>query len=136
MLKKILDYSFNIKFALISAPVNGIIACAVNRDYSALEIATSGGTQAISSFISTGLTARLVQHFSPIKNPLVSYSLGSLIPATATFLLSYGGHALNQTPERLESCIAPTLISLVTSLGTNYITRAGFLRPNNYPLEK
>ena len=135
MLKKILDNSFNIKFALISAPVNGIIAAAVNCRYSILEMASASGTQAVSSFISTGLTARLVQHFSPIKNPITSYSLGSIIPAAATFFLSYGGHAINQTPERLESCIAPTLISLVTSLGTNYMTRRGFLRPDNYPLK-
>ena len=129
------DNVFNIKFAIVSAPLNGIIAGVVNSPHGTLEALTSGGTQATSSFISTGFTARLVQHFSPIDNSVYSYVLGSIIPAIATFVLSYGGHYLNDTPERLESCIAPTLISLSTSLATNYITRRGHLRPRNYPNE-
>lgn len=125
--------SFNIKFAVISSCFNGPIAAAVNSSYGPFEMFMAGGTQAISSFISTGVTARLVQHFSPIKNKFISYFFGSLVPATSTFLLSYAGHYINDTPELLESCIAPTLISYVTSLGTNYITRKGYLLPKNYP---
>lgn len=124
---------FNAKFAVISAGFNGPIAAAVNYTHSPLEIIMAGGTQAVSSFISTGITARLVQHFSPINNMFISYFLGSLVPATATFLLSYAGHYINDTPELLESCIAPTTISYVTSWGTNFITRRGYLLPKNYP---
>ncbi len=127
---------FNAKFAAISAACNGPIAAWVNHDHGTLEAMAAGATQAASSFISTGLTARLVQHFSPIENRFISYFFGSLIPATATFLLSYAGHWLNDTPERLESCIAPTIISYGTSYVTNYITRRGYLLPGDYPARK
>ena len=133
VLSGVYNNSFNIKFAVISAAFNGPIAAAVNHSHSTLEMITAGGTQAISSFISTGVTARLVQHFSPIDNRFCSYFFGSTIPATATFLLSYTGHYLNDTPEALSSCIAPTIISLTTSLVTNYITRRGYMLPKNYP---
>jgi len=124
---------FNMKFALFSAGVNGAIAGAVNSAHGGLESLMAGGTQSLASFLSTGFTARLVQHFSPIKNRFVSYFFGSLIPATATFLISYTGHYINETPELLESCIAPTTISYTTSYITNYITRRGHMLPGNYP---
>jgi len=125
--------SFNIKFAIISAGFNGPIAAVVNHNHSSLEMVTAGVTQSITSFISTGFTARLVQHFSPIENRYFSYFFGSTIPAATTFLLSYTGHYLNDTPEALYSCFAPTMISLTTSLITNYITRRGYMLPKNYP---
>jgi len=126
--------AFNPKFAAISAVVNGAIAFGVNREHEGLEMLAAGGTQAIVSFISTGFTARLVQHFSPIKNRIISYSLGSLVPAAATFVMSYVGHEINGTPELLESCIAPVFISYTTSHVTNFITRRGYMLPGNYPI--
>jgi len=75
VLSSIYHNSFNIKFAVISAGFNGPIAAAVNYNHSTLEMLTAGTTQAITSFISTGFTARLVQHFSPINNKLFSLSI-------------------------------------------------------------
>ena len=124
---------FNIKFAVVSASFNVPIAAAVNYPHGPLEMLMAGTAQAVSSFISTGITARIVQHFSPINNWFTSYFFGSLIPASVTFLLSYTSHYFNRTPELLESCIAPTLISYGTSWGTNYVTRRGYLLPKNYP---
>ncbi|MBT7902702.1 hypothetical protein HN587_02490 [Candidatus Woesearchaeota archaeon] len=124
---------FNPKFAIISAVTNGTIAVAVNCEHGSLEMLAAGGTQALASFMSTGVTARIVQHFSPIKNKFTSYFFGSLIPALATFAISYGSHTLNGTPELLESCIAPVTISYTTSYVTNFITRRGYLLPGNYP---
>ena len=134
-LRRLYDNFFNIKFASVSAPVNGLIAGIINFQHGTLEALASGGTQAFASFVSTGFTARLVQHFSPIENKLVSYTFGSVVPAAATFILSYAGHYLNETPERLESCITPTAISFGTSLVTNFITRRGYMLPNNYRRE-
>ncbi len=135
-LRKFYDNAFNVRFAMISAPVNGIIAGVVNSAHGGLEALTAAGTQALASFISTGFTARLVQHFSPIQNRVISYTMGSAVPGIATFVLSYCGHYFNGTPERLESCIAPTAISLTTSLATNFITRRGYLLPKNYPVRE
>ena len=126
--------SFNVKFAVISAPINGVIAAYVNQSHGVYEMMYAGGTQAVSSFVSTGITARMVQHFSPLENRVKSYLFGSIVPATTTFALSYFGHKINDTPEALYSCIAPTAISLCTSLFTNYITRKGYMRPANYPI--
>lgn len=132
-LKTLYHSSFNPKFAAISAVANGTIAGGVNHAHGSLEMLAAGVTQAVASFISTGITARIVQHFSPIENRFISYFFGSLIPATATFLISYVGHEINGTPELLESCVAPTLISYATSYVTNYITRRGYMLPRNYP---
>lgn len=129
-------HMFNAKFALISAACNGPIAAYVNQSYGFDEMVWAGSAQAVSSFLSTGITARMVQHFSPIENKYTSYFFGSLIPASTTFLLSYIGHKINGTPEVLESCVAPTLISYFTSYMTNYITRKGHMLPGNYPKPK
>lgn len=125
--------SFNPKFAFISAVCNGPIAGYVNYAHGLDEAIAATLTQAGASFLSTGITARIVQHFSPIQSPWISYPLGSIVPGTITFLMSFGWHYWNDTPELLGSCIAPTVISLTTALGTNYITRRGYMLPENYP---
>jgi len=125
--------TFNPKFAAISAVANGIMAAGINYAHSSLEIIAAGGAGALAGFVSTGFTARLVQHFSPIRNRLASYFLGSLIPAAATFAISYMGHSINETPELLKSCIVPVIISYTTSHITNFITRSGYMLPGNYP---
>ncbi len=123
---------FNVKFAIISAIFNSAIVVAVNWSYGPAEFLMAGLAQAISSFLSTGVTARIVQHFSPIKSVFVSYFFGSLIPATLTFFMSFVIHWWNNTPELLISCILPTAISYTTSYITNFITRSGYMLPSNY----
>jgi hypothetical protein len=100
------------------------------------EYLMAGVAQAFSSFLSTGITARVVQHFSPIRSAPVSYFFGSLIPAAMTFVMSLTVHLWNNTPEVLASCVAPTIISYTTSYVTNYITRRGYLLPGNYQKEQ
>lgn len=127
---------FNAKLAFISFVCNGILAIYINWSYGYEESLWAGLSQAISSFFSTGFTGRIVQHFSPIKSLAKSLALGSVIPAAFTFILSYAAHWWNETPELLASTIAPTLISFMTSFVTNILTRAGYLRPKNYPTEE
>lgn len=124
---------FNAKFAIISAAFNGAIAMMVNWSYGPNEYMMAGLAQAASSFLSTGITARVVQHFSPVRSVFASYFFGSLVPATLTFLLSFTAHWWNATPELFGSCIAPTVISYTTSYVTNFITRRGYMLPGNYP---
>ncbi len=123
---------FNVKFAIISAVFNGSVAVMVNWSYGPKEYLAAGIAQAASSFLSTGITARIVQHFSPIQSIPVSYFFGSLVPATMTFAMSIMAHLINGTPELLASCFAPTLVSYVTSFITNFITRRGYMLPGNY----
>jgi len=124
---------FNLKLALISAIFQGIIAIVVNSGHEHQKVLLAGLAGAISSFFSTGFTARVVQHFSPIRSALISYFLGSLVPATMTFSASLIAHLWNNSPEVLASCIFPTIVSYTTSYVTNYLTRHGRLRPKNYP---
>lgn len=123
---------FNVKFAIISAAFNGFVAVLVNAGHSPEQFWMAGVAQSISSFLSTGVTARVVQHFSSIRSWPVSYFLGSLVPAVMTFAMSWLAHFWNNTPEVLASCVAPTVISYTTSYVTNYITRRGYLLPGNY----
>ena len=125
---------FNIKFAIISAVFNGGVVMVMNREYGFAVLLRAGTSQAVSSFFSTGVTARIVQHFSPIKNPMRSYALGSMIPAIMTLIMSLGAHLLNHTPKPLWNAVPATLVSLITSFGTNFITRRGHLRSQDYPL--
>jgi len=124
---------FNVKLAVISAIFQGIIAIMVNSGHMHQNVMSAGLAGAISSFFSTGVTARVVQHFSPIRSALISYFLGSLVPATMTFGASLIAHFWNNSPEILASCIAPTFVSYTTSYVTNYLTRHGRLLPGNYP---
>jgi hypothetical protein len=128
--------SFNEKFALVSAGFNGPIAAFVNSSHGSSEMFWAGFSQAASSFVSTGVTARIVQHFSPLKNRFASYFFGSLVPAAVTFAMSYIAHRINGTPELIESCIAPTVISYTTSYVTNYVTRRGHMLPRGYLSER
>ncbi|MEJ0054021.1 MAG: hypothetical protein WDN10_04880 [bacterium] len=125
--------AFNIKFALPSAVCNGAIVLAINWPHGSSEAAYAGLWQAFASFFSTGFTARVVQHFSPIQSPLPAYALGSLIPAALTFGMSFAAHSYNGTNDPVLSSLPATAISLVTSVGTNWLTRRGYLLPGNYP---
>ena len=121
---------------------NGPIALAVNyAGHTPRDILFAGLTDAISGFISTGITARIVQHFSPIKNRVYAYIGGSLVPAAITFAINYTSHNYNESPRPLASCIAPVIISFGTSFVTNYATRNAhkhrlleILLPKNYPM--
>jgi len=124
---------FNIWYALISFFANGAIAMWVNVQYGPEQYLWAGLAQGTSSFLSTGVTARVIQHFSPIESVVRSYFLGSVVPASMTFVMSLTAHICNGTPRVFASCIAPTLISFGTSFVTNWITRRGYLLPANYP---
>jgi hypothetical protein len=124
---------FNLKFALISAVTNGLIVLWLNKNHTSADYLSAGGWQALYSFFSTGVTARLIQHFSLVKDPLPSYFFGTFTAASLTFVGSFAVHWLNSTPEILVSCLSPTLISYTTGFGTNFITRRGYMLPGNYP---
>lgn len=62
--------TFNAKFAIISAACNGPIAAVINSSYEIDEMLWAGGTQAVSSFLSTGITARMVHIFNNFSNEL------------------------------------------------------------------
>ena len=132
-LKTVYHNLFNIKFAIISAVFNGGLELAINSE-SGFSIAIGVGlAQAISSFFSTGFTARLVQHFSPIQNRAQAYLFGSFVPAAITLGLSLTAHFIHGTENPWMSSCPATLISFVTSFATNYITRSGRMLPGNYP---
>ncbi len=141
ILKTIYHNSFNPQFAIISAVFNGPIAAAVNyAGHTPGDILFAGLTGVIAGFISTGITARIVQHFSPIQNRVYAYMGGSLVPAAITFAITYAGHTYNESPRPFASCIAPVAISFGTSFVTNYLTRNAYkhlllerLLPKNYP---
>ena len=127
---------FNLKYAIMSAIFNGVVAVMVNVAHGPREFLMAGLAQAAASFLSTGVTARVVQHFSPIRSAPVSYFLGSLVRGTMAFGMSLTAHLWNDTPEVLASCVAPTVISYITSYAINYMTRRGHLLPGNYKEEK
>jgi len=127
---------FNAKFAIVSAFFNGSIVAAMHYSEGWSLMSFAALSQAFSSFLSTGFTARLVQHFSPVKNPWKSYLLGSFVPALATLLCSLFFHWCNNTSNILLTIIPPVTISFSTSFMTNFMTkRWKFFRPKNYPIK-
>lgn len=131
--KKVYHNTFNIRFAVISAVFNGIWVMAKNNERDLPEQLSLGITQAVASFFSTGVTARVVQHFSPLPNTLLAYAGGSIVPATLTAVMSVGAHLIIGNAEPVSNSLMAIGISFVTSFGTNFVTRRGFFRPPNYP---
>jgi len=129
--------SFNLNLAIISACFKGLVVeSIVNRSFGWHEIISASIAQAIVNFIITGFAARLVQHFSLIKNSLHSYFLGSTIPVAAIFIMSYIAHWLNGTENFWSSILWPTGIGFIGSIITNYLTRNRvfiWFLPKNYP---
>ena len=116
---------FNWKLALVSAIFQGVMVAWINWDYSIVEYLRAGGSQAILSFSSTGVTAGLAQLISGrIRNPWPAYFLGSAVPAAMTFVFAVATHWLNGTPEFFWSCLGPTALSGSTSLCVNFAARA------------
>ena len=125
--------TFHWKFAVASALFNGGLVLLWNRHHTVAQYLSAGGFQALYSFFLTGVTARVVQYFSSIKAPLPSYALGSIVPATLTFMATLTLHKWNATPELVESWLTPTLTSFVTSFGTNFLTRGSYVEvPGKY----
>jgi len=124
---------FNVWYALISFFPNFIIAMWVNGQYGPKQYLWAGLAQGIASFLSTGLTAGMIQHFSPIRSAPKSYLFGTIVPVVMMFVISLTAHLWNGTPRVLASCIAPTLITFSTSFPINWLTRRHWLLPVNYP---
>jgi len=47
-------------------------------------------------------------------------------------MISLTGHLINHTPHPFWNAVPATLISLTTSVATNFATRLGYWRPANY----
>jgi len=124
---------FNVWFALISAFINGSLDAFHNWGHGDKAHLYAGASQAALSFFSTGVTARVIQHFSPMKYAMLSYLIGPLSAGALTFAFCYIVHSLNGTPAFWPSVLTPTLISYTTGFGTNFLTRMGYMRPRNYP---
>ena len=125
--------SFSLPFAIASAIWNGGWILWFNSDYGTAEWLRAAGGQALMSFLLTGVTARIVQHFSRIESKLWSYSLGSVIPATFTFVVTLAIHWLLGTPAFWSSVLEPAAVSFGTNFVTNWMTRVGFVMPKKYP---
>ena len=124
-------YFFNWKAGLISAAVNGPVVAYANWNHSVFVSVSAGVVQGVVSFGLTALTAGIAQRISDsIERPLYAYAFGSVVPATVTFLVSYGAHVRNETPELFESVLWPTLLSFSTSIGMNALVRNYELLPN------
>lgn len=123
---------FSHKLATVSAVVNGTIAATLSSGHGDLEMIAAGVTGATAGFVLTGVTAGIVQCFSPVKNRLYSYIVGGVVAATTTFGITLGFHEAVGNAEALKLCVAPTTISYTTSYVTNWITRKGYMRPKKY----
>ena len=128
---------FNLQLACISAAWNGSWILFFNGSYGWEAGKNALIAQMIMSFFFTGFTGRLVQHFSPLPF-WPAYILGSLVPASVTFVLVGAIHLLIGTPALLWSVVEPTLTSVSSSLITNILTRRNvrIVLPGNYPAHK
>lgn len=130
---------FNWKLAAMSAMTNGLIAMLANSNHSPGEYFSAGIGSAIVGFFSTGITGRVVQHFSAVKPEIKSYFLGSVIPAAMTCAGYLLVHWWINTPELFLTVAYPVLLSFGTSFITNLATKSNnrwlklLFRPENYP---
>ncbi|MFA6533900.1 MAG: hypothetical protein WCT37_01870 [Patescibacteria group bacterium] len=135
---KIYHNVFNLKLAVMSFFFNGIAAMVVNAVHPK-EFLLAGIGSAIVGFFSTGVTGRVVQHFSPVKPEIKSYLLGSFVPASMTLTGYLLIHWWLGTTRLALTVAIPTLLSFGTSFLTNLATKSDhpwlkkFVRPPNYP---
>lgn len=122
LISRIYHNSFNLRLGLLAIPFIGGIVALVNIQHGWSEALRAGTVAGITGFFVSGVMTRVIQHFAVLSRRLLAYSGGTLLPTLVTLILHLGGQSANQTPELLWSILAPTLLTLTTSLALNFGT--------------
>ena len=128
---KIIGAVINAKLGLISFAVNFSIVYYVNHEFGFAQALQAGLTGGLGSFFMGGIFGRLSERFSEIRNPLIAYPLGSVVPTLLAYTFIFAAHVVTGTPRAEVSSIVPMLISMfINTPATMFMLRRGFFRQN------
>jgi hypothetical protein len=130
-LKRIWDEIINAKLGLMSFGINFGIVYWVNHEHGLIIALISAFKDAIGKFFVGGFFGRISERFAEIRNPLLAYPLGSVVPTVIAYSLFFVLHSTTMTPEPTKSTIYPMLFSMFISTPTTiFVLRRGFMRQN------
>lgn len=133
---KVFHKTFNWKISGLALIYNGTVAILTNFGHGLVVSLRAGLVQMLVAAVAAGIGARIVQYFSKVKNPWMSYGLSFFVPFVLRFMFTFAGHKLNHTPELwltvgVTVAVSSTL-SVVFNFGTRNLSRVpiigGFFR--------
>lgn len=128
---KIIGAVINAKLGLISFTVNFSIVYYLNHEFGMAQAIQAGFTGGLGSFFMGGIFGRLSERFSEIKNPLVAYPLGSVVPTLLAYTFIFAAHVAFGTPRAEMSSLVPMFISMfINTPATMFMLRRGYFRQN------
>jgi hypothetical protein len=130
-IKRIWDEVINAKLGLLSFSINFAIVYWVNHEHGFTLAFISAFKDGLGKFFLGGFFGRISERFSEIRNPLLAYPLGSVIPTILAYTLFFFMHFFTATPEPTRSTLYPMMFSMFISTPTTiFVLRRGFMRQN------
>lgn len=131
LLKKLYFEFHNWKLGLLSFAINFVLVYLVNREFGWFAAGLAGVKHGVTAFCLGGFFGRITERFSEIRNPLLAYPLGSVVPTVIAHALLFIMHYTTGTPLPLESTLVPMAISMFVNVpATIFVLRRGFFRVN------
>lgn len=120
---KVFHKTFNWKMGGLALVYNGTVAILTNISHGLTVSLRAGLVQMLVAAVIAGIGARIVQYFSKVKNPWLSYGLSFFIPFVLRFVFTFVGHTLNHTPELWLTVGVTVAVSSTFSVVFNFGTR-------------
>lgn len=130
-LKKAYFELHNYKLGMLSATAQGAIVYYVNHKYGFDDAFLAALKEGLGSFFFGGFFGRLTERFSEIRNPLIAYPLGMVVPTVIAHSLIGVIHYTTGTPVPFWSTVIPAMMSMfVYTPATIFVLRRGLFRIN------
>ena len=130
-IKRIWGEIINAKLGLLSFAINFGLVYWANYEHGILLASISAAKDGFTKFFAGGFFGRISERFSEIRNPLLAYPLGSIVPTIIAYSLFFIMHFTTATPEPIKSTLYPMLFSMFISTPTTiFILRRGYMRQN------
>lgn len=130
-IKRIWGEIINAKLGLLSFAINFALVYWANFEHGVLLASISATKDGFIKFFAGGFFGRISERFSEIRNPLLAYPLGSIVPTIIAYSLFFIMHFTTATPEPVKSTLWPMLFSMFISTPTTiFVLRRGYMRQN------
>ena len=127
---------FNLRLGALALPIVGGMVFIINLHHGWGEALRAGLISGSTAILTTGSMSRFMQHAAMWRRWWVSYPVGILVPCSVTLALHLPGQAANNTPELFWSVGAPVLLTMVTGVSLNLLTKRYAKPMERYGLDK
>jgi hypothetical protein len=131
LLKKLYLEFHNWKLGILSFFINFGLVYWVNRKYGWVAAGLAGVKHGVTAFGLGGFFGRITERFSELRNPLLAYPLGAVVPTVIAHVFIFAMHYTTGTPLPIESTLVPMAMSMfINTPATIFVLRRGFFRVN------